>query len=267
MRTVDGTTQLRGTRMSWAIEGEGPLVVYGHGLTNDRRTMEDAGIFDFGPVVDAGFRLLRLDWRGHGASGGGDDPAEYTWSALADDLLALLDELQPDAPVAAIGCSMGTGSVLTAAVRRPDRFSRLVLTAPPTAWETRAAQADFYRSAAQIVAEGGAAAWERAQAMAEPVGIFAELDAPLPMRAREELLPAILRGAAEADLPPRDAVRALRVPTLILSWAGDPGHPVSTGEQLHELIAGSRFEVADSLAGTRAWGTTIAGFLTGGGRG
>jgi pimeloyl-ACP methyl ester carboxylesterase len=103
--------------------------------------------------------------------------------------------------------------------------------------------------------------------MAEPVGIFAELDAPLSMRAREELLPAILRGAAEADLPPRDAIRDLRVPTLILSWAGDPAHPVSTGEQLHELSAGSRFEVADSRAGTRAWGTTIADFLTGRGRG
>jgi len=263
MRTVDGMTRVRGAELDWTIEGEGPLVVFGHGLTNDGRTMEDAGIFDFSPVVGAGFRLLRLDWRGHGASGGGDDPAEYTWSSLADDFLALLDELQPKEPVTAIGCSMGTGTILTAAVRRPERFARLVLTAPPTAWETRAAQADLYRQAAQIVEEGGRAALERAQAAVEPQGIFAELDTPLPVRVSDARLPAVLRGAAEADLPPHDDIRGLRVPTLILSWAGDPGHPLSTGEQLHELIPHSRFEIGHSLADTRAWGATIGRFLTG----
>lgn len=264
MRTVNGTTRVRGADLNWTIEGEGPLVVYGHGLTNHARTMEDAAIFDFSPVVEAGFRLLRLDWRGHGASGGGQDPAEYTWSALADDLLALLGELQPDKPVAAIGCSMGTGALLTAAVRQPQRFSRLVLTAPPTAWEARAAQGDFYRQAAQIVEDGGIAALERAQAAVQPQGIFAELDSPLPVRVSARLLPAVMRGAADADLPARESVRGLAVPTLILSWVGDPSHPVATGEQLHELIPGSTLRIADSLAQTRAWGAEIAGFLQSG---
>jgi pimeloyl-ACP methyl ester carboxylesterase len=264
MRTVDGTTHVRGATLSWTLEGEGPLVVFCHGVTNDGRTMEDAGIFDFSPVVDAGFRLLRLDWRGHGRSGGGADPAEYVWSNLADDLLAFLDDVQPGAPVNAIGCSMGTGALVTAAVRRPDRFSRIVLTAPPTAWETRAAQADFYRASARVVEDRGLAAAVQAAQAVEASGIFAELAGPLPIRVREELFPAVMRGAADSDLPARDDIRALAVPALILSWADDPGHPVATGEQLHELLAHSRFEVADSLAGTRAWGATIARFLKGG---
>jgi len=264
MSTPDSSAEIRGARLAWSVEGEGPLVVFGHGLTNDGRTMEDAGIFDFEPIVAAGFRLLRLDWRGHGASGGGMDPAEYSWSSLADDFLELIDRLQPDEPVAAIGCSMGTGSILTAAVRRPDRFSRLVLTAPPTAWETRAAQGDMYRQMAELVQAQGLATLERAQAAVPPQGIFAALDSPLPVRISEALLPTVLRGAAETDLPPRDDIRGLAVPTLILSWADDPGHPVSTGEQLHELIPASRFEVATALAQTRAWGSTIARFLEGG---
>ncbi|WEG07623.1 alpha/beta fold hydrolase [Microbacterium horticulturae] len=250
------------TQMAATVEGEGPLVVFGHGLTNDGRTMEDAGIFDFAPIVAAGFRLLRLDWPAHGASEGPLEAAAYTWTSLADDFLALTDELQPDAPVAAIGCSMGTGSILTAAVRRPDRFSRLVLTAPPTAWETRAAQGDMYRQMADLVETQGLATLERAQAAVPAQGIFAELDTPLPVRVSERLLPTVLRGAAEADLPPRDAIRGLGVPTLILSWSDDPGHPVSTGEQLHELIPDSRFAVAGTLAETRAWGAAIADFLS-----
>ncbi|MEQ6898766.1 alpha/beta hydrolase [Microbacterium sp. KR10-403] len=249
------------TRMTWTVEGEGPLVVFGHGLTNDGRTMEDAGIFDFAPIVAAGFRLLRLDWPAHGASDGPLEDTAYTWTSLADDVLALIDEVQPDAPVAAVGCSMGTGSILTAAVRRPDRFSHLVLTAPPTAWETRAAQGDMYRQMAELVETQGLATLERAQAAMPAPGIFAQLDAPLPMRVPERLLPTVLRGAAQADLPPRDAVRGLDVPTLILSWSDDPGHPVSTGEQLHELIPDSHFSVAGTLAETRAWGAVIARFL------
>ncbi|QAY60899.1 alpha/beta hydrolase [Microbacterium protaetiae] len=261
MSRREGSAVIRGARIDWSVAGDGPLVIFGHGLTNDRDTMEDAGIFDFAPLVAAGFRLLRFDWRGHGASGGGTDPDEYTWSSLADDFLALIDELQPDEPVIAMGCSMGTGSILTAAVRRPDRFARLVLTAPPTAWQTRAAQGDMYRQLAQIVENGGVQALERAQEMMPPVGIFAELPAALPVRVSPQLLPTVLRGAAEADLPQQEAIRGLPVPTLILSWSGDPGHPVSTGETLHELIPDSEFQVAHSLAQTRAWGEAIVAFL------
>jgi len=39
---------------------------------------------------------------------------------------------------------MGTGTVLHAVVKAPGRFERLVLTAPPTTWEARAAQAEIY---------------------------------------------------------------------------------------------------------------------------
>lgn len=250
-----------GADLHYDVEGTGPLVVWGHGLMNDRRLLEESGVFDWSPVVASGRALLRLDWRAHGASGGGHADQGCTWASLADDLLALLDELSPDAPVDAIGCSMGTGAILHAAVARPQRFRRLVLTAPPTAWHTRVAQAEGYRQLAEIAESGGVAAVERVFAMQPATGFFGEPTAPLRIGVSDELLPWVLREAAASDLPDPEGIRGLPIPTLILSWADDPSHPVSTGERLHELIPASRFEVAQSPAEVRAWGSTAAAFL------
>ena len=41
-------------------------------------------------------------------------------------------------------------------------------------------------------------------------------------------LARVFRGALTADLPSQDDVAAIVVPTLILAWTGDPGHPAST---------------------------------------
>jgi 3-oxoadipate enol-lactonase len=267
-KRIEGSSRVRGARIAWTSEGEGPLVVWAHGLTNDRWSMEDSGVVDWTPVVER-FRLVRIDWRGHGRSSGDPDPAEYTWDALADDLLVLLDDLGAGEPARVIGCSMGTGSLVTAAVRAPGRFERIVLTAPPTAWETRAAQGTMYRQMADIVEQRGMGGLLALAEDQPATGIFAELpdQAPMEPRVSADLLPSVLRGAALADMPPRDAVKGLAAPALILSWRDDPGHPVSTGEILHELIPDSEFHVAQTIADTLAWGPMAAAFLSGSTRG
>jgi pimeloyl-ACP methyl ester carboxylesterase len=78
-----------------------------------------------------------------------------------------------------------------------------------------------------------------------------------------DLLPSVLRGAADSDLPDDTALRTLGVPALVLSWEGDPGHPVATGERLAELVPGARLETAATLAEVRAWGDRAATFLGG----
>jgi len=74
-------------------------------------------------------------------------------------------------------------------------------------------------------------------------------------------MPSILRGAASSDLPRRDEVRAIVVPTLILAWTGDPAHPVSTAETLAELMVLSELHVARDLAGVRRWPQLVSDFL------
>lgn len=258
----DGSTSVRGVEIAWTEEGDGPLTVVAHGLGNDRWSLERVGLYDWSPLVSGGQRVRRYDARGHGRSSGRPVPADYRWPELADDLLALLAVWSPDRPVRAVGASMGTATLLYAALLAPDRFERLVLTCPPTAWATRAAQAGLYRQGADLVEQLGAEVFERAMALAPKQGLFRDLpDVPLRLRVSDTLLPAVLRGAADSDLPDDDRLRDLRPPVLVLSWHDDPGHPVSTGQRLAELIDGAELGTAASVEELRTWGGRAATFL------
>jgi pimeloyl-ACP methyl ester carboxylesterase len=79
-------------------------------------------------------------------------------------------------------------------------------------------------------------------------------------RADARAVATAMRGAADSDLPDRDALRALRIPTLILAWRGDPVHPVSTATQLAELLPRAELHVAATLDEVRAWPERIAAF-------
>jgi len=71
----------------------------------------------------------------------------------------------------------------------------------------------------------------------------------------------VLRGAAASDLPASESIAALDHRTLILAWTGDPGHPVSTAERLHELLPNSELQVAHELTDLFTWSATMAEFL------
>jgi 3-oxoadipate enol-lactonase len=259
---VEHASEIRQTALAWSEVGAGPVVIAAHGLTQSRRAEGDSGLFDWAPVARRGRRLVRYDARGHGHSSGSPVPSDYRWDNLAADLLALIDEICPDRPVAGIGASMGTGTLLHAATRAPDRFDRLVLTSPPTAWSTRAAQGAMYHQAADLVEAQGPGALQELAAQAPVPAVFARLPAfPPPPDVTAALLPSVLRGAAESDLPPPESVSALRMPVLILAWAGDPGHPVETGQRLAELIVDARLHVAHTGDELAAWGDLAAEFL------
>ncbi len=101
--------------------GRGPPVVLIHGHSLNLR-MWDAQV---APLVDAGYRVVRYDVRGHGQSEG---PASgYTWQNYSLDLRNLLDRLHIDAPAHLVGLSMGGGIALQFAVDHPQRVASLVL--------------------------------------------------------------------------------------------------------------------------------------------
>ncbi|MET4783306.1 alpha/beta hydrolase [Glaciihabitans sp. UYNi722] len=259
---INGRTKVRDIEMAWTSEGEGPLTLWAHGMTNDRWALERAGLYDWTPVVESGRRLVRFDWRSHGESTGHPVPAESEWTNLADDLLAFIDELSPDAPVAVMGSSMGTASTLIAASRAPERFTKLVLSAPPTAWETRPAQAGIYAQAADLAETAGAAAFEKMTSELPRKGLFLDLpNYPPTLRVSNELLPTVLRGGAASNLPDRDVIASINVPALILSWADDTGHPISTGEELSRILPHNEFHVAQTVTELRTWGALAAEYL------
>ncbi|MDO9357237.1 MAG: alpha/beta fold hydrolase, partial [Solirubrobacteraceae bacterium] len=135
------------------IGDSGPLVVQLHGLTSSRERDALLGL-DL-PMALRGHRVLKYDARGHGRSTGTADPNAYTWPRLADDLLQLLDHVAPDDQVHGVGPSMGSATLLHAALRDPARFASLTLVTPPTAWETRVAIRGTYLINADLVEREG----------------------------------------------------------------------------------------------------------------
>ncbi|GGK38394.1 alpha/beta fold hydrolase [Nocardia camponoti] len=230
-------------------EGGHPVVQL-HGLTSSRhrdRLMD----LDLGRGL-SGTRLLRYDARGHGRSTGRAVDTDYQWPVLADDLLRLLDQWFPGEQVHGVGPSMGTGTLLHAAVREPDRFAGLTLLVPATAWETRAAKAHTYRDNARLIEEQGIEAFLRADLRTERPPATVGTPETVPDVAAE-LLPSLLRGAALSDLPAPESIAKLDVPTTILAWTDDPGHPVSTAEALVDLLPTATLSVASTPADLATW--------------
>ena len=261
---ADRTLELDGSTLAYEVhDGDGPAVVALHGLSSSRANEEAGGFFDWSPVAEAGRRLIRYDARGHGRSTGRPDPADSAWPRLAGDLLALLDVVSPDEPVDAIGVSMGTGTLLHAALLRPERFRRLVLVIPPTVWATRLAQGEGYRQMADLAEQQGVDALVRAMRALPPLPLLEAggwTTMPPPDIAAD-LLPSVFRGAARTDLPEPEALRAIPHPVLLCPWVGDPGHPVSTSELLHDLLPDSTLELVATPEDVRGLGGRIARFL------
>lgn len=255
---------VRGVDLACELDGEGPTVIWGHGLSSSRARERLFPLIDWDAVQ--GIRLLRYDARGHGESGFTTGANDYAWSELAADQLALADASGIDRYLAA-GASMGTGTALHVAVAAPERITALLLVIPPTAWETRRAQVGVWEQMAQTAESGGVEALIEAMAERPPPDPLVDRPgwreaAAAAMRSADSTrMAGVMRGAGAADLPRPEALAALgELPVLIQAWSGDPGHPVSTAERLAELLPGARLSVATTWHELTTWTEEAADF-------
>ena len=240
--------------------------VWAHGLNSCMAHEDDLGLFDWS-CAETVANVVRYDARGHGGCEcyHFEDRA-YRWSALVDDMLRVPGQ----GPFVAGGASMGAATALYAAVRAPRRIQGLVLATPPSAWEARPAQAEAYEAAARLVERRGMPGYLKSiQAVDQPRILAEELPEARTILLRhlrrmdEKVVPSILRGAASSDLPTREEIHNLCVPTLILAWTGDAAHSVSTVETLAELMVTSELHVAEDLAAVRKWPELVRELLAG----
>lgn len=106
--------------LSGSVTGDEPLVVASPGMGDLRTTYR----FLVPALVAAGYRVAAMDLRGHGGSSTGWP--SYTEGDVADDMLALVEQLG-GAPAVLVGNSYSGGAAVVAAARRPDLVRGLVL--------------------------------------------------------------------------------------------------------------------------------------------
>lgn len=261
------TATIRGVGLDHERRGSGPTLIWGHGLTSSRTDeLVDPAMVDWDRATER-LDVVRYDALGHGRSGFTTDLDRYRWDQLAFDQLALLDHLGIGR-CAVGGASMGAATALHLAVGSPERVSALVLAIPPTAWDTRAAQAGNYQRMADLIDGGRLEAILAAGRELPPPDPFVGHDR-WPDRSAARLrgfepaqLATLFRGAAGADLPPPDQIATLDLPTLILAWTGDPGHPASTARDLADLMPQATLHLASTRAEFDTWTDRIVDFLT-----
>jgi 3-oxoadipate enol-lactonase len=268
----DYCLRLRDLDFHVRISGEGSPMIWGHGLMGSVDSEQRLGWFGW-EQPPPGLQLVRYDARGHGASEASHSAESYTWTTLAGDMLALADAIGAENFIAG-GASMGCVTALTAALSAPQRVRALVLVFVPNLWEARVTQAQSYRiSALQGRLLGGAAlAWWMARAMPErlPSWLLAAQPAVIPIfksgigRLKARTLWHLLRGAALSNLPPREAFATLaETPASILTWTGDPAHPLPMAEEVHRLLPRSALFVARNHAEFLSFPQRIAAFTSG----
>ncbi len=217
-------------------------------------------------LVDAGFRVLRYDTRGHGASSVAMTPTAI--ADLAGDAIAVLDRLGLSR-VHFCGLSLGGMTGQWLGTHHASRLHSLTLCAtaaymgPVELWEQRI----------QAVSQGGMAAvadatiarWFTPAAQRRMPGEVA--------RIRDGILATPVAGyvaccRAIRDMDQRESIRAIDLPTAVLVGGDDPSTPVSAAELIHERIAGSQLTViADTqhffnVEAPAAFNAALLGFLS-----
>ena len=234
--------------IAYRTAGQGRPVLMLHGfLADSERNWIAPGIA--GQVVDAGFRVIAPDLRGHGASDAPTDPAAWPKDVLVDDQFALLAHLDLQ-DYDLVGYSLGARTAARAMVRgaRPRRAVLGGMGASGI-MEAGARAAMFEDSIRNGETARDPGAGRRVQFMMRQAG----------------LNPEAMLGVLASFAPTTEAdLRSIPTPTLVI--AGDADQDNGSAEDLAALLQDGRaVRVAgDHLTAVAepALGREIVGFLT-----
>jgi pimeloyl-ACP methyl ester carboxylesterase len=113
-----------GVEIAYQDEGEGEPVLLIHGFASNHR-VNWAATGWIKTLVEAGYRVIALDNRGHGESEKLYDPRQYSASVMADDAARLIEHLAV-APVLVMGYSMGARISAFLTMQRPELVRKVV---------------------------------------------------------------------------------------------------------------------------------------------
>ncbi len=205
-----------------------PAVLVLHGVGSSSRFVREAFA---GPVCDAGWRLLAVDLRGHGASTPLPDPASHSFDRHVGDVGVLVARFSPDVIG---GISLGGHVAVGAATAGVP--CRAVLACLP-AWTGRAVpgKGPHAAVAAEVarVGVGGMVARFRTDSTMVPwlrdvlVRDWSSHD--------PASLAAALTALDGAQAPTSTELADLPVPLGLVGWPDDPGHPLAVARDWQQL--------------------------------
>lgn len=239
-RTVHA--ELSEVTLAYEISGNGPRIVWSHGLGSSREGDRD--------VIDAlgeHFTVLAYDARGHAQSSPVTDESLHTYAHLSRDLCELLDHVGWERTAMA-GASMGAATQGRVAMEHPARVSSLVMARPGTSGTATAERLQFlFRLGGEALRSGG---WDAViaflmtipEAAAELAGKPERVDAMLQEWSRHDersIAAALIGIPSSSPLTPELAPTRITARVLVIP-GDDPIHPREAGEKVAAAIPGAR---------------------------
>lgn len=232
---------LPGRRLYYDLAGprNAPVVCFCHSLSSDGGMWAE----QMAPLLAAGYRVLRLDMRGHG----GSDPVagDYTMQDLADDVAIALDFLGID-KVHYIGLSIGDMLGQQFAISHGRRLLSAMWcdTSPQTpagakeAWAPRIATVTKAASVAPL-ADATMERWFSDAWKPGHAARWKEIHATIAGTSAAGYLGC---AAAIMDFDFTPSLPKLKLPVLVICGSDDQGTPPSGNKRIAELVPGGRYE-------------------------
>jgi len=220
-----------------------PWLVLSHSLACSVR-MWDPQI----EALKSSYRILAYDTRGHGASGA--PSGEYTLELLADDLKALLDELDVRNPHYC-GLSMGGMIGQTFALKYPGVFRTLMLADttshyPPDTWPTWHQRTGIAQDKGmEPIVQPTLERWFTEpfrKSNPEAVAAIGRLIASTPVAGYVGCCHAIPKINTTARL------KEIKAPILVICGDQDPGTPPAMAKEIHDNAPGSQLVMIPNAA-------------------
>jgi 3-oxoadipate enol-lactonase len=232
---------LQGRRLYYDLAGpdNAPVVCITHSLSSDGGSWAE----QVPPLLQAGYRVLRLDMRGHG----GSDPVagNYTMQELAGDVAIVLEALAIPR-VHYIGLSIGGMIGQAFAIEHGAKLISAMwcdtLPASPSGaaamWAERMSMVRQANSL-EPLADGTMERWFTDAFKAKNPGRWKQIRDTV-----AATTPAGFLGCSTAimNFDFTGQLSSSRVPVLVVCGAEDPGTPASENRRLAGLVSGSRYE-------------------------
>lgn len=251
--------QRDGVSLSVSDDGEGAPVVLLHGLTATRRYV----VMGSRALERSGHRVVAYDARGHGRSSPASSPDGYSYTDLAGDLAAVLDELAIDRAVLA-GASMGAHTLLRLALSDPERVAGMVVITPgydPASYSDPARLA-HWAALSDGLRSGGIDGFVSAYDLeAVPAGFRDTVEKVIRQRlalhadlgALADALRVVPASAPFGELSELGALEGMPASVVASADEPDPEHPQALGEAYAAAIPGARLVLDEPGRSPIAW--------------